>query len=79
VSNWGAQALAAGVCLLRDQTELLAKYDVAFEQQALQAVVREGRAVDGMTGLPNATVDGLPLATALEPWAGMRRVLSLPQ
>jgi len=58
VSNWGAYALAAGVLLLRGQSrpEL---FGPARERAILQRMVEEGPLVDGVTGLPTATVDGL--------------------
>jgi hypothetical protein len=77
VSNWGAQALAAAVCLLRGRTELLAAWDIASEERRLQTLVHDGPAVDGVTRLQQATVDGLPFLTYIQPWDGIRRALAL--
>jgi hypothetical protein len=77
VSNWGAQALAAAVCLLRGEGECLAEFDAASEERRLRALVEHGPAVDGVTRLREPTVDGLPFLTYIQPWEGMRRVLGL--
>jgi len=77
VSNWGAQALAAAVCLLRGRVDVLAAWDIASEERRLQALVDDGPAVDGVTRLQQATIDGLPFLTYIQPWDGIRRILSL--
>jgi hypothetical protein len=59
VSNWGAYALAAGVCMLRGQALDARLFDSVREQEILKAMVEEGPLVDGVTGKPSATVDGL--------------------
>lgn len=76
-SNWGAQALAAAVMHLRGRAELLSPCDAAHEQRVLEFVVANGPAVDGVTRRREATVDGLPFLTYIQPWEGMRRVLGL--
>lgn len=77
-SNWGAYALAAATLLLRGQQLLLAPFDAAQQQQALEYLVTHGPAVDGVTRRREATVDGLPFLTYIQPWQGMRRLLGLP-
>ena len=59
VSNWGAYALAAGVCTLRGQTMDASLFDTAREEQLLALMVEEGPLVDGVLGKPSVTVDGL--------------------
>jgi hypothetical protein len=59
VSNWGAYALAAGVRRLRAAPPDLSLYDVAREEELLRLMVEAGLLVDGVTGEPTATVDGL--------------------
>lgn len=76
-SNWGAYALAASVLWLRGQAELLQPFTVAREQRVLEAVVADGPAVDGVTRRREATVDGIPFLTYIQPWEGMRQVLGL--
>lgn len=76
-SNWGAFALAAATLLLAGQAEKLARWNSAHQQQVLETMIAEGPAVDGVTRLPEATVDGLPLLTYLQPWQGIRRCLEL--
>jgi len=78
VSNWGAYALAAATLLLRGQQLLLAPFDTAQQQRALEHLVAHGPAVDGVTRRREPTVDGLPFLTYIQPWQGMRRLLGLP-
>lgn len=74
-SNWGGYALAAATLLLRDQPHLLAKYDRTHEQRVLEHLVKHGPTVDGVTGQQEASVDGLPFLTYIQPWEGMREIL----
>ncbi len=59
VSNWGAYALAAGVAHLQGQPLDAELFDPARELTILEAMVAAGPLVDGVTGKPSATVDGL--------------------
>jgi len=59
VSNWGAYALAAGVALLRGKKLDASLFDPARELEILEAMVEKGPLVDGVSGKPSATVDGL--------------------
>jgi hypothetical protein len=59
VSNWGAYALAAGVAILRGKTLDASLFDPARERHILETMVKEGPLVDGVSGKPSATVDGL--------------------
>ena len=74
-SNWGGQALATAVLLLLGKTDILRDFTVDQQQAALQDIVQNGPAVDGVTRQQEATVDGLPFLTYLQPWLGMRRLL----
>jgi len=76
-SNWGAQALAASVLLLRGRTDVLAPWDEQHEARVLEHVVEHGPAVDGVTRRREPTVDGIPFLTYIQPWVGMRRLLGL--
>jgi hypothetical protein len=67
VSNWGAYGLAAGVRLLRGQPPDRELFDPEREQALLQVMVERGPLVDGVTGRPTATVDGLPFERYAEP------------
>ena len=69
VSNWGAYALAAGVSKLRGQALDARLFDSAREQEILNVMVEQGPLVDGVTGKPSATVDGL----TWEQYAGILR------
>jgi len=59
VSNWGAYALAAGLFVLRGVEPPAGLFDPDRERATLEAMVRAGPLVDGVTGRPTATVDGL--------------------
>jgi hypothetical protein len=74
-SNWGGQALATSVLLLRGEMEVLRHLTIDQQEQALRAIVEQGPAVDGVTRKQEATVDGLPFLTYIQPWLGMRHLL----
>ena len=74
-SNWGAMALAAATCLLSDRVDVLEPWSQARQQAWLEHIVANGPAVDGVTGRREATVDGLPFLTYIQPWEGIRRLL----
>ncbi len=74
VSNWGAQALAAGVCARRGRSDVMAAWTAESEEARLKNLVASGLAVDGVTRLYEPTVDGLPFLTYIQPWEGMRRL-----
>jgi hypothetical protein len=59
VSNWGGYALAAGVAHLRGRKLDASLFDSEGERAILDAMVKEGPLVDGVTGKQTATVDGL--------------------
>lgn len=77
VSNWGGMALAASVCHQLNRTDFLKTADVSREEQRLEDLVRQGPAVDGVTRIPEPTVDGLPFLTYIQPWVAIRRWLEL--
>ena len=74
-SNWGGYALAAATLLLKGREEVLRHCDADHELRVLEHIVANGPAVDGVTGRQEATVDGLPFLTYIQPWEGMRRQL----
>jgi len=76
-SNWGAFALAAATLLLMNRVEALAPFDEDFHRRVLEQMVAEGPAIDGMTRRREPTVDGLPFATYIQSWLGIRRLLGL--
>jgi hypothetical protein len=77
VSNWGAYALAAGVLLLRGEQGDADLFDPDRERELLRVMVERGPLVDGVTGRPTATVDGLTWEQYAEPLAAMGRLLRL--
>ncbi len=76
-SNWGGYALATAVALLKDAVHVLAPYDAAQQFDVLSQMVAQGPAVDGVTLKQEATVDGLPFATYIQPLDGMRQLLRI--
>ena len=75
-SNWGAMALAAGVCLLRNRLDVLQSWTRERHLEWLEHLVENGPAVDGVTSRREATVDGLPFLTYIQPWEGILRRFS---
>ena len=59
ISNWGAYGLAAGVRLLRGSSLDRDLFNPQVEFEILRTMVEGGPLVDGTTGLPTLTVDGL--------------------
>jgi len=76
-SNWGAFALAAATLLLMNRVDALRPLDEDFHRRLLEQMVADGPGIDGMTGRREATVDGLPFATYIQGWLGIRRLLGL--
>ncbi|MBR8827638.1 MAG: DUF4392 domain-containing protein [Gomphosphaeria aponina SAG 52.96 = DSM 107014] len=64
VSNWGAFGLLAALSLLRPDWKhgLTVGLNQLSDYQILKTIVDEKLAVDGVTGLPDLSVDGLPLS-----------------
>lgn len=79
VSNWGGAALAAAVATMLGRVDVLADETREREQMLLEAMVTDGPAVDGVVRAQQATVDGLPFLTYIQPWSGIRRLLGLPE
>ncbi len=77
VSDWGAMALATLVAMQRDQARLLRPWTSDRLEAALEHLVKAGPAIDGCTLQPAATIDGLPFATYIQPWAHIRTALAL--
>ena len=73
VSNWGGYALAAGICWQADRPELLVTAD--DEEVILCALVGQGCARDGVTGLMQMTVDGLSLSISSNVLSDMRTIV----
>lgn len=63
VSNWGAWAILAALCLLRPdwRPHLLPSLDAALDRRVLETLVHEGPAVDGISRDRTLTVDNHPL------------------
>ena len=76
-SNWGAYALAAAVLLERSAVEVLQPFDSDQQERLLKAMVAEGPAVDGVTRRREATVDGIPFRTYIQPWESIRRLIGI--
>jgi D-glutamate cyclase len=63
VSNWGAYALLGALAALRPdwRERLLACLDEKLDQAVLEATVKNGPAVDGVSRLRAMTVDNLEM------------------
>ncbi|MFO0803933.1 MAG: DUF4392 domain-containing protein [Gemmataceae bacterium] len=78
VSNWGAYALAAGIFVLRGVKPPSDLFDPDHERAILEAMVKAGPLVDGVTGKPTATVDGLTWDEYAKPLIRIREILETP-
>jgi len=76
VSNWGAYALAAGVLHLLGLDDDPTLFAVEHERELLRVMVEEGPLVDGMTGRPEVSVDGLAFERYAEPLRQLPALLS---
>jgi hypothetical protein len=71
VSNWGAYALGTAVAWLSGRSELLRDWTDERERGVLAALVDAG-AVDGVSGRPTMSVDGLTIEQHLGIWGQIR-------
>jgi hypothetical protein len=71
ISNWGAYGLATGVRLLRAEPHDADLYDLERERELLRIMVEGGPLVDGVSGKPSVTVDGLSFDSYAAP---LRRI-----
>ena len=55
------------------------EWDCRHQLQVLEDMVEHGPAVDGISGRQEATVDGLPFTTYIQPWDNIRRLLGLDE
>ena len=78
VSNWGAYAVAAGVLLLRGGRVPVELFDAEAVRTMIEILAKMGPLVDGVTGRPEATVDGLPWDVYAAPLVRIREILELP-
>jgi hypothetical protein len=72
VSNWGAYGLAAGVSLLKTGRIDPDLFDPERERELLKIMVEHGPLVDGVTGKPTISVDGLDFDRYIEPFRAIR-------
>ncbi|MFO0842777.1 MAG: DUF4392 domain-containing protein [Gemmataceae bacterium] len=74
ISNWGAYALAAGVAVVKGVTPPADWFDVDLERRILREMVEKGPLVDGVTGLAEASVDGLAFEQYIQPLVELGRI-----
>jgi hypothetical protein len=67
ISNWGAYGLAAGVRALHRANTDAELFDVDRERDLLRIMVEQGPLVDGVSGQPSISVDGLSFERYAEP------------
>jgi Domain of unknown function (DUF4392) len=72
-SNWGCSGLVAGLARLAPghRDALLALLDPRVDARVLAAAAAAG-AIDGVTGVPGLSVDGVPVAGYADLLAGLR-------
>jgi hypothetical protein len=75
ISNWGAYALAAGIFVVRGVKPPPGLFDPDREREILEAMVRDGPLVDGVTGRQTATVDGQTWDDYMKPLIRIRELL----
>lgn len=75
VSNWAAYALALAIVRLRGAVDLGRNWNSDRQRQLIEGMVRQARAVDGLTRRREPTVDGLPLDVYSRPLDEIRRLL----
>jgi hypothetical protein len=77
VSHWGAYALLGGLAAVRSdwRARLLACLDPALDEAVLEATVRDGPAVDGVTRRQTATIDTFVLARHHQVLMAVRELL----
>ncbi len=75
ISNWGAYGLAAGLRRLRGLPLDRELFDPPREGVLLQLMVARGPLVDGTTGQPSLSVDGLVMDRYLEPLRQLREMV----
>jgi len=76
-SNWAAFGLAAATAAIAGRPEVFADVTAESQRAVIEAMVRDGPAVDGVTRRFEATVDGLSLRTYLGPLEEIREALAL--
>src|SRR5690606_38342348 len=74
-SNWGGYGLAAATAVAAGSPAAFDGVTSAAQRRILEAMVRDGPAVDGVSRRFEPTVDGLPLLTFLEPLEAIHRRL----
>jgi hypothetical protein len=75
VSNWGAYALTAGIALLRGIQLPEELFDPDTEREILEDMVYNGPLVDGVTGIRQATVDGLSWDDYIRPLVEIGKIV----
>jgi hypothetical protein len=77
VSHWGAYALLAALAVLRtDWSEAIqATMDPRLDRSVVEAMVRDGPAVDGVTLRREATIDGLGMDVHREVMEAVRAIV----
>jgi D-glutamate cyclase len=80
VSNWGAWGLLGALAALREdwRAKLLSCLDEDLDRRILEAMVRLGPAVDGVSLAQGLTVDGLPLERHHQVLRGVRALVGHP-
>lgn len=76
-SNWAAYGLAAATAIAAGRPEAFAGITSEGQRALIEAMVRNGPAVDGLTRRFETTVDGLTLVSFLQPLDEIRKAIGL--
>jgi len=81
VSHWGAYAMLAALALMRPDwsAPMLQGLNPALDRAVIEAMVRNGPAVDGITLRREPTIDGLGMHVHQEVMDAIMRLLSWPE
>jgi D-glutamate cyclase len=80
VSHWGAYAVLAALALQRPEwrTAMVAGLEPALDRAVVEAMVRDGPAVDGVSLRREATIDALGMETHQRVLAAVRELIPAP-
>jgi D-glutamate cyclase len=79
VSNWGAYGLAAAIGRLKGIKLDADLFDIERERKLLRIMVEQGPLVDGVSGQPSVTVDGLSFERYAEPLRRLGAIETAPR
>ena len=78
VSHWGAYAMLAALAMLRSDwtEEILSGLNAELDQSVVEALIRDGPAVDGVSLRREATIDALGMSVHHEVMVAVREIVN---